>query len=636
MCGIVGVVNRDPSRPVTPDLVRALCGAIRHRGPDDEGVHVQGAVGLGMRRLSIIDLGGGHQPIYNEDRSAVIVYNGEVYNYAELRRELVARGHVFATHSDTETILHLYEEMGPRCVERLRGMFAFAIWDERKRTLLLARDRFGMKPLYVALTPGRIAFASELKALVEAGITTRSLDWDAVDMYLQLGYIPAPATPFADVRKLEPGHVLVWREGEEPRTERYWSLPTDDADAPDDVEEQLVEWLDESVRAHMVSDVPVAAFLSGGFDSSAVVAGMAQAGVTPHAFTARYRGSGAAAADETALARLLADRYGAKLSVVDVAPDAARILGPVVRALDEPHADESAIPTWILSEAVAREYKVVLAGTGGDELFAGYRRHLGLLAGQWYARVPGPLRRAASRMADLVPEPRGGDLHVHRAKRFLRSAGDDAARYLGYLSRTTDALRGALYGDAMRAAAGGAALARLSRIQAEAGGNGAGVRAALRMDYGVYLPDDLLALSDRIAMAHSLEVRVPFVDHVLIERVFPLSDRVRIGFWRPKRLLKAALRGRLPQAHYTAPKRGFVGPMAAWLRHELREVLADELSARRLATLGYFRPETVERLQREHASGRQNHAAILWALLCFSLWHREYVEAAPRPLRAVA
>ena len=263
MCGIVGIVHQDPAQPVSPAVIRQMCNAIRHRGPDDEGVHVDGPVGVGMRRLSIIDLAGGHQPIFNEDRSAVIVFNGEIYNYAELRRGLVDRGHTFTTQGDTETILHLYEEEGPACVARLRGMFAFAIWDAKARALLLARDRFGIKPLYVAAAPWGIAFASELKALHAAGVADRTLDWDALDMYFQLGYIPAPATPFAGVTKLEPGHTAVWRPGRGLSTTQYWDLPRERAEAPRDADARVREWLDESVRAHLVSDVPVAAFLSG-------------------------------------------------------------------------------------------------------------------------------------------------------------------------------------------------------------------------------------------------------------------------------------------------------------------------------------------------------------------------------------
>ncbi|MFI5234413.1 MAG: asparagine synthase (glutamine-hydrolyzing), partial [Gemmatimonadales bacterium] len=398
MCGIVGLVQQAASGPVDAAVIRTMCHAIRHRGPEDEGTFLDGSVGLGMRRLSIIDLSGGRQPIWNEDRSAVIVFNGEIYNYRELRDELVARGHAFRTHSDTETVLHLYEELGAGVVERLRGMFAFAIWDRRQRTLLLARDRFGIKPLYYTTERGSLAFASELKALVAADLTRRELDWEALDQYFQLGYIPAPATPFRDVRKLEPGHWLRWSEQNGIASERYWDLPQEGTEDPVDPERRVREWLDDSIRAHLVSDVPVAAFLSGGLDSSAIVAGMTLAGENgpPHAFTARYLGSGGKGADETALARQLAARYGVELTVVDVGPDLHDTLEPIVAALDEPHADDSAIPTWALSRVAAASYTVALTGAGGDELFAGYRRHLGLLAAEQYARIPRRLRQSLS------------------------------------------------------------------------------------------------------------------------------------------------------------------------------------------------------------------------------------------------
>src|SRR5712692_611025 len=432
MCGIVGLAYRDPSRPVGRDQLQRMCAAIKHRGPDDEGLFVEGAVGLGMRRLSIIDLSGGQQPIFNEDGSKVIVFNGEIYNYRDLRERLIARGHVLRTHSDTETVLHLYEDLGPDCASQLRGMFAFAIWDATRRTFLLARDRFGIKPLYVLTAPWGIAFASELKALLAAGLTQGTLDWDALDMYFQLGYIPAPASPFTDVRKLEPGHTLLWRDNGVVSTRQYWDLPHGTDAVPADLEERVLEWFDQSVTAHLVSDVPVAAFLSGGLDSSAVVASMALAGERAHAYTARYHGSGAGATDETDLAQQLATKYGAELTIIDVRPDVRELIEPIVRALDEPHADESAIPTWLISQAVARDYKVALTGTGGDELFAGYRRHVGLLLAEYYGRLPALVRGTASALAQALPEPRNSSLRIDRLKRFLRSRnGPVSDRFLG-------------------------------------------------------------------------------------------------------------------------------------------------------------------------------------------------------------
>jgi asparagine synthase (glutamine-hydrolysing) len=614
-----------------------MCEAIRHRGPDDEGTYVTGPVGLGMRRLSIIDLAGGQQPIFNEDRSKVIVFNGEIYNYRELRRGLLARGHTFATQGDTETILHLYEELGPDCVDRLRGMFAFAIWDSAAETLFLARDRFGIKPLYLTGGPWGIAFASELKALHAAGLGDRTLDWDALDMYFQLGYIPAPATPFHGVRKLEPGHAAVWHRSRGLVTRQYWDLPRERISAPRDVDARVVEWLDESVRAHLVSDVPVAAFLSGGLDSSAVVASWALASNAPHAFTARYLGSGAASADETGLARRLAARYGVQLTEVDVHPDVRDLLEPITCALDEPHADESAVPSWLLSQAVGASYKVALTGIGGDELFAGYRRHIGLLFGQRYARLPHPVRSGMSAVANLLREPRGGSLSVDRLKRFLRPGNQSTPdRFLSYITRYPDADRRALYADGLRERVrGGGASARFRQLHQRHGAP-LGLPAALYLDYKTFLADDVLALSDRIAMAHSLEIRVPFVDHELVERVFPLPDHVKIGLWQNKRLLKRALKSRLPEAHFRAPKRGFVGPTAEWLRNELREVVADELAAARLQRLGYFDPAVVGRLLEDHVSRRHNRAGILWALLCFSIWHRTYVEGSTQPAYALS
>jgi asparagine synthase (glutamine-hydrolysing) len=623
-----------------------MCAALQHRGPDDEGLYAGTAVALGMRRLSIIDVSGSRQPIWNEDGSKLIVFNGEIYNYRDLRSELITRGHRFATHGDTETILHLFEEAGPRCVERLRGMFAFAIWDHTMRSLFLARDRFGIKPLYYTVGPWGLAFASELKALVAAGCTQRQLDWEALDAYFQLGYIPAPATPFRDVQKLEPGHWLLWRDTGKTTVHAYWDLPREAAPslAPADLEHRVLEWLDGAVKAHLVSDVPVAAFLSGGLDSSAVVASMAVVGggEPPHAFTARYFGTGAEAADETALARALAERYGAPLTLVDIRPDVPNIFEPIVRALDEPHADDSAIPTWALSQAVGGSFKVVLTGIGGDELFAGYRRHLGLLAAQRYARLPAALRRAVAAAAGLIPDALGNGLTFNRMKRFL-GVGDGgvADRYLDIQARAGDQLRTRLYTPALRSViTGNAARERFRRLDTR-GAARQGLATALYLDYKTYLADDILALSDRLSMAHSLEIRVPLVDHVLVEQIFPLPANIKVGPWELKRLLKRALAGRLPTAHFRAPKRGFVGPTAAWLRRELWPTLVDELSPARMKRLGYFDPSVVSRLLAEHCSRRRNREGVLWALLCFSVWHRLFVEGtgqAPslNPVRAAS
>ena len=612
-----------------------MCDSIRHRGPDDEGIWVHRSVGLGMRRLSIIDLASGHQPIFNEDGSKVIVFNGEIYNYRKLRSELTNRGHRFTTGGDTETILHLYEENGPDVVADLRGMFAFALWDTESRSLLLARDRFGIKPLYYVAADWGIAFSSELKALCAVGATDRTLDWDALDSYFQLGYIPAPASPFRDVRKLEPGHRLIWRANGAIAIERYYDLPPASEIVPPDIERRVLDELDESVAAHMISDVPVAALLSGGLDSSAVVASMALANpaAPPHVFTARYSGSGAAAADESALAAQFAQRYGARLSVVEIAPHVRDIIEPIVYALDEPHADDSAIPTWTLSQAVGSSYKVALTGIGGDELFAGYRRHAGLERAERFTRLPRALRGIIASAAQFVPDL-GGGLQVDRLKRFARATGngrDSADIYLAMISRMADAERASLYApDVGRSILGRAGHARFRELRAQRGCP-RGVDAALYFDYHTYLPDDILALSDRLSMAHSLEIRVPFVDHRLVDSLYPLPARLKAGGGAPKQLLRRALRGRLPSAHMTAPKRGFVGPTSAWLRNELRPMIEDELSADRLTRIGLLDASTVGGLLRDHFGHRHNREAILWALLCFSTWHRLFLESPSAP-----
>ena len=639
MCGIAGLAHKDRQFKVSHRLIATMCDAMRHRGPDDEGIALAGHVGLGMRRLSIIDLGGGHQPITNESGQITIVFNGEIYNYRDLRRGLLGRGHSFKTNSDTETILHLYEELGPNCVRFLRGMFAFAIYDARDGSLFIARDRFGIKPLYFTETQRYLAFASELKALTAAGLSTRALDWEALDAYFELGYIPSPASPFADVRKLEPGFWLHWHPERGTTVRQYWDLPTESSTAPREIREQVRNWLDESVRAHLVSDVPVAVFLSGGIDSSAIASSMALAGgAPPHAFTARFRGSGADATDETGLAALLAKRYGARLTVVDVEPNVTAIFEPIVRALDEPHADESAIPSWLVSQAIAAEYKVALSGTGGDELFAGYRRHIGLLLGEQYQRLPRPIRSFIRAAAHALPEPVSGSGRIDRLKRFTRGTSGPAwQRYLAYFSRLGWGTRQSLYSGAVRDQVATSTATTWFDNLHERGGEFTGLRTGLYLDYKTYLPDDILALSDRIAMAHSLEVRVPFVDHELVERIFPLSDRTKIGMGQAKQLLRSAMRDRLPAEHFRAPKRGFVGPTSTWLRGELRELVRDELSNERIRRQGLFAPAAVSKLVDEHLTRRHDRSGILWELLCFMSWHRIIGEDSHAPLeRSVA
>lgn len=626
MCGIVGMARRRGAPDVDRDDVARMCSVIRHRGPDDEGIHASPRVGLGMRRLSIIDLAEGHQPIYNEDRTIALVFNGEIYNYRDLRRDLLGRGHDLRTRSDTETIVHLYEDYGVDCVRHLRGMFAFALWDERRGTLLLARDRFGIKPLYVSTDESQIVFASELKALRDLGMLENRLDWRAMEAFFRLGYIPAPYTPFEGVRKLEPGHVLLWTQDGSWVDRPYWDVPYE-RDEREVTPASVLEWIDESVSTHLVSDVPMAVLLSGGLDSSAVYSSAAAAGATPHAFTARYLGSGARGADETHLARALVERYGGQLTIVDIEPRVTDLFEQTAYALDEPHADESAIPTWLLAERVAADYKVVLAGTGGDELFGGYRRHLGLLASNWYTSLPGAARAAVTSMVTAIPEPRGGQLALHRLKRFVRtSPGGVAARYYDMLNKMPEVNGLALFAPDIRNNIPGSPAAEHMRSVYRSGNEPQGLNAPLYMDYKTYLPDDILHLSDRIAMAHSLEVRVPLVDHVLVQKIFPLSDRLKIGRGKAKQLLRRALAPRLPKEHFAAKKRGFVGPTALWLRHELREMVLDELSPDSIGQLGFFDMELVAQLVDDHMSRRHNRESALWALLSFAVWHRAFVS----------
>jgi asparagine synthase (glutamine-hydrolysing) len=626
MCGIVGIVHTNPERPVEVQRIRAMCDSMRHRGPDDEGIALGRGAAIAARRLSIIDVEFGHQPIWNEDSTVAIAFNGEVYNHRDVRREAMERGHRFQTACDTEAVLHLAEDYGPQTPAKLRGMFSFAVWNDKRRELLLARDRFGIKPLYYVTGPWGLAFASELKTLVAAGITDRALDWSALDMYFELGYIVAPATPFLDVRKLPPAHTLVWRDGEV-YVERYWSLPRA-SDAPEPSTDEVLEWMDDSVRAHMVSDLPVAAFLSGGLDSSAVLASAAADGAPPHAFTCRYSGSGSAATDETALAAAMAERGGARLTVVDIHADIAGTFDRIIRALDEPLADDSAIPSWFLAERVAAEYKVALTGIGGDELFVGYRRHQAIMALDAWQMVPRPIRGAISGLASLLPEPTGWPA-IGRAKRFL-DIGErgHASRYLGAVRRLGRDERSWLYGEDPTRGDFTSALRSLGVIATESSPRDS-LTAALVQDYRAFLADDVLALADRVSMAHGLELRVPFVDHEMVERIFPLPAHVKATVWQRKRLLSKALKSRLPAEHFRAPKRGFTGPTGAWMRSELRPMLLDLASGDRIRRLGVLNATAVRGLVSDHLNSRRDRETSLWAVLCFLAWHEQYCGSAP-------
>jgi asparagine synthase (glutamine-hydrolysing) len=637
MCGIAGIVDFD-GRPIDEGLVPSMCGAIRHRGPDDEGVLAlpalpQGAAPravLGSRRLSIIDLAGGHQPIGNEDGSIWTVQNGEIYNFAALRERLERAGHRFKTRSDTEVIVHLYEEMGDAFVRELDGMFALALWDDRRKRLVLARDRFGKKPLQYFERQGRLWFASEFQALLADRSIPRELNPEALDEYLSFMAIPAPLTIYKDVWKLPPAHFLV-RDTDGTTVARYWSLAytpkrrIDEAEAVSEVKRLLRE----AVRKRLISDVPLGAFLSGGVDSSGVVAMMAS--LASGAVKTFSIGFDDARYNELPHARRVAQQYACEHHEFEVRPSALEVLPTLVRHYGEPYADSSAIPSFYLARLTRQHVTVALNGDGGDEMFAGYGWHLaGQLAQQWQ-RLPTPVRRVAESAARAVT-PASADRRstATRAMRFLAGASRARpAQYRAWLSVFTEDLKRALYATPPPAHHD-----RLACVFAANEGLD-GVDAMLAADVAWYLPTDLLVKMDIATMANSLEARSPFLDRDLAEFVAALPSAMKLKGRESKYLLKRVLEGLVPTDNMYRRKQGFAVPIAQWFRADLRDYLADHVLSSRFTSRGLFNPREVRRLFDDHQQQRADYAHHLWVLLMLELWFREYIDPAIHARQAV-
>jgi asparagine synthase (glutamine-hydrolysing) len=622
MCGIAGYVGGAPL-----ELLPAMVKALAHRGPDDSGIHLDGDAGLGMTRLAIIDLVTGRQPMATDDGRAWLVFNGEIYNYRALRAELQARGQAFRTQSDTEVILRAWETWGEACAERLTGMFAFALWDARRRVLVLGRDRLGKKPLYYWQGDGLFLFASEIKALLCHPAVPRALDPEAFHHYLAFGYAPGHRSMLAGVGKLAAAHVAVVDNGRL-GARRYWSLPSPAPAAALEFREAAARVrvaVREAVRARLESDVPLGVFLSGGIDSAAVVASMRDVTSGPIAtFTV---GFGAETSfDERPLARRIAQRFETRHHEEILVPDVAGLLPGVVEALDEPFADSSAIPTYAVAMSTARHVKVALSGIGGDEAFAGYPRYLGVRLAGRYARLPRGLRAVAERVAALVPESEDSQNWGGRLRRFVGGGeGSMAARYIGWTrffgeavlaELATPGLRGHWRDDVEAAA----------RAAFDGHGHGDPVDGAFRADLATYLPDDLLVMADRLGMAHSLEVRAPFCDPALLATSLALPPALKLRGGRLKALLKAAFADVLPPAVLAQPKRGFMVPLARWLRRDLRDLLEELLAPARVRDRGLFEPAAVARLKAEHLEGRRTHSDRLWTLMMTELWMRRYCD----------
>jgi asparagine synthase (glutamine-hydrolysing) len=624
MCGITGFWL-PPNQRVPEGTLKRMNDAIRRRGPDGEGFFEAGGVGLAMRRLSIIDLTGGWQPIYNEDRSVVVLMNGEIYNYQKLARTLKERGHRFSTASDTEVLVHLYEEHGDDLVDHLEGMFAFALWDVRRQRLLIARDRLGIKPLYFAFQGGALYFASELKALKASGQVRLDVDPVAIDDLFTYNFIPAPRSIYRDIRKLKPGHRITIDANGTFAMEAYWSLPREpEQKLPREAGtvEVIEGALRDAVESHLVADVPVGSFLSGGVDSGLITAFAAKiSGAQISTYTIGFAASGNAFLDERAYARELAAKYGCKHHELEITPDVESIFDEIVCAFDEPFADDSVIPTYYVSQFAARELKVALTGLGGDELFGGYRRHAGIRLDERLGAAGSITRAALALPVRLIPQSLARSDAIDHMKRFVRGGGARAARYAEFMSALPTSDRHALYSDRVRSellAAGEPA--NLIRASYDELPSGSALRRALHADAAVYLPDDVLTLTDRLSMWHSLELRVPFLDRNLVELAARLPDSAWIDGKHQKVILRQIAERWLPPAILNHRKQGFEAPMGAWLRGPLLPFFDSRVNESTVTSSGLLHWPSIRALRDEHVSGRHKHSKTLFAALMLMGW----------------
>lgn len=625
MCGIAGILHFDKDHSVHRQDIAVMCNTLYHRGPDDEGIYTEGNFGMGMRRLSIIDLAGGHQPISNEDGSLWVIQNGEIYNFPELRRGLEQRGHQFRTKSDTEIIVHLYEEEGVDCVNSLQGMFAFAIWDVPRRRLVIARDRLGIKPLYYAQNGRQLLFGSELKALLAAGLE-RELDPQAVHDYLSLSYIPAPLSIFRGARKLPPGHFLLC-ENEHAKEVQYWSPPLPQEEAPTQKEETITEELTtllrEAVRSHLISDVPLGVFLSGGLDSSTVLAlARESTGEKIKTFSVGFPEKSFNELDD---ARKTAQQFGTDHHELIIDAKATETVPQLVDFFDEPFGDSSALPVFYLSRFTRQHVTVALSGDGGDEIFAGYETYTAYRWANAYKRLPHFLSKTlVPSLVRRLPVSHKRLSFDYKAKRFVEGAllppeqghfwwkhifSEEAKQNL--IATTKDSIRATLnlYQEHFASSQTPHTLDRL-----------------LSIDLNVGLPDDMLVKVDRMSMAHSLEVRVPLLDHKVVEFMTAVPHSLKLRDWQKKYLLKKVMTGKLPEHLLRRKKRGFNVPVPSWLLQDLRDLVHDTLAPARIQETGLWNAPYVSQLIQEHEQHKHDWSRNLWCLLIFQLWYDKYMK----------
>lgn len=628
MCGIAGIVSSERGAVVDRHSIQAMCEQIVHRGPDDEGVYARGGVGLGMRRLSIIDVKGGHQPIHNEDETVWVVFNGEIYNFLELRAELESRGHHFYTNTDTEVIVHLYEELGARCLTRLRGMFAIAIYDETERKLLLARDRLGIKPLHYAIHKGHLLFGSEIKSILAAVPELREIDPAGILQYVNCGYISDPGTAFKHISKLPPGHSLEFANGKA-TIQQYWDLPSFSTHEPESEQECLEELerrLSEAVNMRLIADVPLGALLSGGTDSSIVVALMARAsGRRLQTFSIGFEEAGF---DEARYARKVAERFATEHHEFVVRPNIQEALNYLTSILDEPFGDSSMLPTYFVSRMARQFVTVALSGDGGDELFAGYDRYRTQMGHQRFNWLPawvGGLYRKA--VFPMLPQATPG-------RRFLYEISlpwPERALNAPTFNSVLGGKRSLLSREFKSIEENGGDPLRIFRECLRNAASYDPLSQLLYLDTKMYLPGDILTKVDRMSMATSLEARVPILDHHFVEWVVGLPVHWKMRGPSQKYILKKlAARVGVPAEVLNRPKQGFSMPLVGWIRNELKQDFSRLLLEPRSINRGYFDRAALSTVLDEHVRGRRDHSSKLWRLLALELWHRNFLEASPR------
>ena len=625
MCGICGVTYFDRERNVLEPEVKSMCDVIRHRGPDDEGWITKGNYGIGMRRLSIIDLFTGRQPISNEDGSIWIVFNGEIYNHVELRDELIKKGHKFQTKCDTEAIVHAYEEYGEECPKKLNGMFGFAILDLRKRILFLARDRLGIKPLYYYHDSRKFAFGSELKSILQVPNIPREVDLRALDLFLTFEYIPSPYSIFQGIRKLPPGHSLTLKDGRI-NIKEYWDLNFDETEVPEgELCEQLLELFQDAVKIRLMSDVPLGAFLSGGIDSSAIVAMMSRVMDRPvKTFSIGFKED---TYNESHYAQQVADHFNTEHHVEIIEPNALELTEKLVGFLDEPFGDFSIFPTYLVSKMARKHVTVSLSGDGGDELFAGYDTYIANKAGRAYERLPGLLRSAMHPILNRIPPTEKKKGLINRAKRFVEGmelpADLEHTRWMIFLQ---EAEKNKLYSNDVQDMLNGSDSFEFIRNYFNRVNTSDPLNRQLYVDIKSYLVDDILVKVDRMSMATSLETRVPFLDHRFVEFSATIPSRLKLQGKNTKYLLKKAMEDVLPPQILNRGKEGFSIPIKNWLKEDLKPLMLEVLDQQKIKREGFFNANYVEQLKKEHLSGKENHSHRLWSMMVFGIWQDLYLR----------